>query len=615
MSVKRLFATKSLEMLHAEMAEDEGRLRRVLGPIGLTSLGIGAIIGAGIFVMTGRVAGQDSGPAIMTSFVVAGIGCALAAFCYAEFASMVPVAGSAYTYAYATLGELIAWAIGWDLILEYAMSCATVASAWTKYFNEFLTACHIPVVPDKWSHVHQVDATAVMNLPAVLVVLFITVILVIGIRESAAFNTLMVAIKLSVVLLVIVAGYQYVHTEYWTQIPQEARRQPQEFVIPDAAKKYVQDVEKPAEQQEGERIEQVKKFALAEYKLSRMPIVRTAYENGGVANPDVLHNLTKVEEQYKKDAPQSAADKTATAAVLKEADKGVDGYLKGKWGLLGLLGVHKALEPIDHKSNYFPYGLSGMMVGAALVFFAFIGFDSISTHSEEAIKPQRDVPFGILASLFLCTILYIAVAGVITGMVPYPEIDDKAAVASAFRQLGEQKDSGFLRVIAGLIAAGGLAGLTSVILITFLSQARIFLAMARDGMLPKSIFAAVHPKFKTPHISTILVGLVIAGLGGFVDTDFLEEMVNIGTLFAFVVVCGSVLLLRIRRPDAQRPFRCPLLFVVAPLGILINVLMMTFLPVHSWERLVLWMAAGLVLYFCFGYWNSSLGKRLSAQEA
>ncbi len=614
---KRLFATKSLEMLHSEMAEDEGRLRRVLGPIGLTSLGIGAIIGAGIFVMTGRVAGQDSGPAIMASYVVAAIGCTLAAFCYAEFASMVPVAGSAYTYAYATLGELIAWAIGWDLILEYAMSCATVASAWTKYLNEFLTACFGKdwVVPDRWSRVHQVDATAYMNLPAVLVVLFITVILVIGIRESAAFNTLMVAIKLGVVALVIVAGYGFVHTDYWTKIPQEARRQPQEFVIPEKAKEYVQKVEKPASDKEDDRIEAVKKYALAEYKLSRLPIVRAAYEKGGVANPEVLDSVNRLEVKYRADLPQTAGDKAATATVIAKADAGVDEYLKGKWGLLGLLGVNKTLEPVDHKSNFFPYGLSGMMVGAALVFFAFIGFDSISTHSEEAIRPQRDVPFGILASLFICTILYIAVSGVITGMVPYPEIDDKAAVASAFRQLGEQRDSHFLAVVAGFVAAGGLAGLTSVILITFLSQARIFLAMARDGMLPRSIFAAVHPKFKTPYISTMVVGVVIAGLGGFVDTDFLEEMVNIGTLFAFVVVCGSVLLLRIRRPEAVRPFRCPLLFVAAPVGILVNILMMLFLPVHSWERLVIWMAAGMVLYFCFGYWNSSLRKQVEAGRA
>ena len=607
----RLFATKSLEQLHKEMAEDEGRLRRVLGPVALTSLGIGAIIGAGIFVMTGRVAGQDAGPAIMVSYCVAAVGCAMAALCYAEFASMAPVAGSAYTYAYATLGEIVAWAIGWDLVLEYAMSCATVASAWTKYFNEFLIACFGKdfVVPDKWAHVRQVDATAIMNLPAVLVVVFITIILVIGIRESAAFNTLMVCIKVGVVLLVIAAGYSYVNPGYWTKIPQEARRQPLEFVIPDAAKEYVKETEKPAGAKEGERIEELKKFALAEHKLQRLPIVKDAYTKGGVADPNVLAQLNELEQKFKADQPTTDADKAATAAVLKKSEAGVEGYVKGKWGLLGLLGVNKVLEGADHKSNFFPYGLSGMMVGAALVFFAFIGFDSISTHSEEAKRPQRDVPFGILASLAICTVLYIAVSGVITGMVPYPEIDDKAAVASAFRQLGERQNSGFLKVVAGLIAAGGVAGLTSVILITFLSQARIFLAMARDGMLPKSIFGAVHHKFKTPHRSTILVGLVIAVLAGFLDTDFLEEMVNIGTLFAFVIVCGSVLLLRMRRPEAPRPFRCPAVFVVAPLGILVNFMMMTFLPVHSWERLVYWMLAGLVLYFGYGYWNSSLARR------
>lgn len=614
---KRLFATKSLELLHQEMREDEGRLRRVLGPIGLTSLGIGAIIGAGIFVMTGRVAGQDAGPAIMTSYIVAGLGCALAAFCYAEFASLAPVAGSAYTYAYATLGELIAWIIGWDLVLEYAMSCATVASAWTKYFNEFIRACFGPdwMVSPKWSQVQQVDATAVMNLPAVLIVAAITVILVIGIRESAAFNTLMVAIKLGVVLLVIAIGYQYMHTDYWTQIPQEARRQPQEFVIPNAAKDYVKDVEKPAKDKQGERIEELKKFALAEYKLMRIPIVRNAYKESGIANEDVLTELSKLEAQYKSDLPRTEADRAAVAAILKEADRGVNKYLDGKWGLLGNLGVNKLLEPNDHKSNYFPYGASGMMLGASLVFFAFIGFDSISTHAEEAVRPQRDVPFGILASLFLCTILYICVSAVITGMVPYPEIDDKAAVASAFRQLGERQDNGFLKGVAGLIAAGGLAGMTSVILITFLSQARIFLAMARDGMLPKSIFAAVHPKFKTPHISTMLVGLIIAALAGLIDTEFLEEMVNIGTLFAFVVVCAAVLLLRIRRPDAPRPFKCPALFIVAPLGILVNVIMMLFLPTHSWERLVIWMGAGLLIYFGYGYWHSSLRKSVEAGKA
>src|SRR5262249_28120945 len=276
------------------------------------------------------------------------------------------------------------------------------------------------------------------------------------------------------------------------------RRQPQEFVIPNAAKAYVKDVEKPAGDKEGERIEELKKFALAEYKLGRLPIVRGAYEKSGVANPDVLTELGKLEAKYKAELPQSAADKAATAVVLKEADKGVDGYLRGKWGLLGLLGVNKALEPSDTKSNYFPYGLSGMMVGAALVFFAFIGFDSISTHTEEAVNPQRDAPIAIISSLVICTLLYIGVSAVLTGMQPYYDIDTEAAVASAFRRRSEQDDGPLLRAAAGLIAVGGLAGMTSVILIGLLSQARIFLAMARDGLLPKNIFGTVHEKFRTP---------------------------------------------------------------------------------------------------------------------
>jgi APA family basic amino acid/polyamine antiporter len=615
--LNRLFATKSLELLHKEMHEDEGRLRRVLGPVGLTSLGIGAIIGAGIFVMTGRVAGQDAGPAIMVSFIVAAVGCALAAFCYAEFASLAPVAGSAYTYAYATLGEIVAWAIGWDLVLEYAMSCSTVASAWTKYLNEFLKVCFDFTIPDRWCHDPYTQATAVMNLPAVLVMIVITTILVIGIRESAFFNALMVAIKLGVVLLVIAVGYFYVNSSNWTDIPQAARRQPQEFVIPSAVTKQVLEVERLPEnsKEANQRIEDLKKFAFAQFRIDRIPVVRAAYEQAGNPRPDILERLTKQEAAYRAELPTTEADTAAVAAVLRQADAGVEAQKRAKWGLFGLLGVNKVLEQVDHRSNYFAYGLSGMMVGASLVFFAFIGFDSISTHSEEAIRPQRDVPFGILASLFICTLLYVAVAAVITGMVPYPEIDDRAAVASAFTQLGKQQENSLLKATAALVAVGGLAGMTSVILITFLSQARVFLAMARDGMLPKSIFGTVHPKFKTPHISTILTGIVIATIAGFVPTNFLEEMVNIGTLFAFVVVCAAVLILRIRRPDAPRPFRCPAVFIVAPLGILVNVFMMMFLPVHSWERLVYWMAAGMLIYFGFGYWNSTLGQRLSGRTA
>jgi APA family basic amino acid/polyamine antiporter len=624
---QRLFATKSLETLHKEMQEDEGRLRRVLGPIGLTSLGIGAIIGAGIFVMTGRVAAQDAGPAIVVSYCVAGIGCALAAFCYAEFASMAPVAGSAYTYAYATLGELLAWIIGWDLILEYAMSCATVAASWSKYFNEFLRVCFGEgwVVPSQWCHDRFTQADAYMNLPAVGILLIVTIILVIGIRESALFNTVMVLIKLGVVLFVIAIGVGYVSKSNWTDIPIEARRQPQETAIvgvgafPGMAERYVKDVEKMPDGPEREkRIELLKKEALAQFRLSRIPIVREATEKQNHLSPERAKHLDELAAKYRKQLPTNPADEKAVTAIIAEADAKAPEAAAQKWGILRYLGLNTMLVKIDDsvRSNFFPYGFSGMMLGASLVFFAFIGFDSISTHAEEARRPQRDVPFGILASLFLCTILYIAVSAIITGMVPYPEIDEDAAVASAFRQLSDlEGGNSMLRASAGLIAAGGLAGMTSVLLITFLSQARVFLAMARDRLLPPSVFGAVHPRFKTPHISTMLTGLVITVVAAFTPIAVLEEMVNIGTLLAFVIVCGAVLMLRVKRPDAQRPFRCPALFLVAPLGILVNVIMMLFLPIETWGRLVAWLVIGLLIYFGYGYSRSSLGKRLSGQEA
>jgi APA family basic amino acid/polyamine antiporter len=525
MIFKQLFARKSLETLHAEMVGDN-RLRRALGPISLTSLGIGAIIGAGIFVITGRTASQDAGPAVMISYVVAGFGCALAALCYAEFASAVPVAGSAYTYAYATLGELLAWIIGWDLILEYAMSCSVVAADWTKYFGEFLKLFGIQLRPDimnstivdingfipwNWSYAWQ------LNLPAVLIMLLCTAVLVIGIRESAGANAFLVGIKLAVVLVVIAVGVWFIQIANWTGVPLEAAGTPKD-----------------------------------------------------------------VEE---------------------------------KWGLLGTLGVHHWLEGINQstRSQFMPHGFSGVMVGAALVFFAYIGFDSISTHAEEAKRPQRDVPIGILASLVICTVLYFGVAAVITGMEPYPEIDPDAAVAAAFRRQAEQTGSWPLRLIAGFIAGGALAGISSVLLITFLSQARIFLAMARDGLLPKGIFGTVHPRFRTPHVSTMVTGLIVSVLAAITPISVLEEMVSIGTATAFIVVCAAVLILRIKRPDTHRPFRCPMLYLVAPLGILVNLGMMMFLSPKTWVRLVVWLVIGLVIYFLYGRRHSVLGKQLRAQ--
>jgi basic amino acid/polyamine antiporter, APA family len=597
---KRLFATKSLEKLHAEMA-GENRLRRILGPVGLTSLGVGAIIGSGIFVMTGQVAADDAGPAILLSFVVAGIACTLAAFCYAEFAAMAPVAGSAYTYAYATLGELLAWIIGWDLILEYAMSAATLAASWSQYLNELLEGlfhwhlpdylCHDPSEPGAW-----------FNLPAVLILAAVTVVLVIGIRESAASNTALVLIKVGVVIFVILVGWSYVDSKNWTSVPVSQRKQPEEGLIPSAAGEVVKAAAKDAKDDPlpfDQRVERLTRQAVAVYRIKR---ARAADDPAALA---------RAEARFGKDLPQTKRDEKLVDAVLAQARKLAPAATRDRWGLLGLVGLQDRLTAVDDsiRSPFLPYGLSGLMLGAAMVFFAFIGFDSISTHAEEAIKPHRDVPIGILASLAICTVLYLMMAAVITGMEPYPEIDTQAAVAAAFRNKGEAlgPDGGLLRASAVLIAIGALAGMTSVILITNLSQARIFLAMARDGLLPPTIFAAVHERFRTPHRSTIIVGVLMALVAAFTPINDLYEMVNIGTLFAFTVVCAAVLILRIKRPEAPRPFRCPFIYVVAPMGILVNLILMLFLPLLTWIRLVVWLALGLVIYFGYGIRKSTLG--------
>jgi len=474
----RLFATKSVEMLRAELASAD-RLHRVLGPVALTSLGIGAIIGAGIFVMTGLAARDYAGPSLMLSFVIAGTGCALAALCYAEFASMIPVAGSAYTYAYATLGELIAWIIGWDLVLEYAIASCAVAHGWSHYFQAFLALFDLHLPPalalDPLSASAETMAGAwhlgpipiVFDLPAVVIVALLTVVLVIGIKESAGLNSAIVALKLGIVLFVIAAGFGHINPANW--------------------------------------------------------------------------------------------------------------------------------HPFFHHEK----GISGTFQGAAYVFFAYIGFDSISTHAEEARHPERDVPIAILLSLGLCTFLYIAVAGVLTGMVPYTAIDIDAPIAQAFARLG-------LPIATFIIAFGAVAGITSVLLVMMLSQARILLAMARDGLLPPSFFAAVHPRFRTPHRSTILVGCMVAVVAALLPLQVLAELVNIGTLFAFVVVCAAVLIMRYTRPDVRRPFRTPWVPLVPILGMLANLTLMVALGWHNWARLFVWLAIGLVIYASYGYRHSRL---------
>jgi APA family basic amino acid/polyamine antiporter len=620
MKWNQLFARKTLEMLHAEM-HGENRLRRVLGPVALTSLGIGAIIGAGIFVTTGQTAANMAGPGVMLSYAVAGLGCALAALCYAEFASMAPVAGSAYTYAYATLGELFAWIIGWDLVLEYAMSCAVLASDWTKYFNVFLEVFFGPrwMVPEYLSsETFSSVEGAWFSLPAVLIMLLATVILVIGIRESATTNAVLVIIKLGVVLFVIAVGVWYINPANWTGIS-PAQRRPSDVVdllerrpdvarlVPPGDHRFLSGAELLKEHPEvvdvlaGTVEDEIRQMPDASLLRGRSDLARLLPEEefDHQTGAQLLDQHPEVREGIRKRIREELSD-------LKSQEQ--------KWGMIALLGLHRPLESIDDnvRSPFLPYGLSGILAAAAAVFFAYIGFDAISTHSEEARLPQRDVPIGILASLFICTVLYFGVSAVITGMEPYPLIDTKAAVAEAFHRLALVQDSFALRMSAGLIAAGALAGMTSVILITLLSQARIFLAMARDGLLPPAVFGAVHPRFRTPHVSTMLTGGILCVLTAVAPMDWLFEMVNIGTLLAFAIVCGAVLLLRLRRPDAARPFRCPALYLVAPLGLAVNLLMMLFLPVATWLRLVGWLVLGLVIYSLYGSRHSLLGNKLRA---
>ncbi len=575
MSLQQLFARKSLERLRAEM-EGENRLRRVLGPVALTALGVGAIIGSGIFVTTGETAATKAGPSVMLSYVVAGLGCLLAALCYAEFASMAPVAGSAYTYAYATLGELFAWIIGWDLVLEYAMSCGVVAADWTKYFNELLEALfgaawRIPVAisNDPFTLDKATQTYGTLNLPAVIVMAIVTTILVIGIRESATTNALLVITKVGVVVFVIVVGCWYINPANWTGIPPQDR----------------------------------KAVTVSEY-LERHPEVARLVT-------DERHRSLVTGEELLEHYPDIARALPKEVGTIKDLKSDED-----KWGLISVLGLNRWLGALDDRARnpFMPYGLTGILIASAAVFFAYIGFDSISTHSEEAKKPQRDVPIGILASLVLCTVLYLGVSAVITGMEPYPQIDENAAVAVAFQRLAKAKQSGLLRAATVLISAGAVAGMTSVLLITLLSQARIFLAMARDGFLPPKVFGAVHHRFRTPHLSTMLTGGALCVITAITPINLLFNMVNIGTLLAFVIVCAAVLLLRIRRPEAPRPFRCPAVYLLAPLGIAVNLLMMLFLPLETWLRLVGWLLIGLVIYAGYGYRHTIMARESWRQQ-
>jgi basic amino acid/polyamine antiporter, APA family len=505
MPSNQLFARKSLEVLLKEMAGDH-RLKRALGPVTLTALGIGAVIGAGIFVATGKAANNVAGPALMMSYVVAGVACIFAALCYAEFASMAPVAGSAYTYAYTTMGELFAWIIGWDLVLEYAVGAATVANGWSSYFQKVLRAFGYQLPETLRGAALEFTETntgfmggyfhtthSYVNLLAVLVVAVITAVLVKGIKESAGFNALMVGIKVAAVLFVIVVGVFYINPANW------------------------------------------------------------------------------------------------------------EPFAPFGWTGVTIFGWHALGEPAPGTNK--PVG---MLAGAAIIFFAYIGFDSVSTHAEEAKNPQRDVPIGIIASLLICTVLYIAVVAVLTGMVRYDKIDVNAGVSEAFKQKG-------LDAAEFIIAGAGVAGITSVLLVMMLSAPRVFLAMARDGLVPKGFFGDVHPKFQTPWKSTIAIGIFVAIMAGLLPIDALLDLTNIGTLFAFTIVCGAVLIMRKTNPQAARPFRCPLVPVVPILGIGMCLLLMFSLPAANWIRLFGWLILGLIIYFTYSRHHSILGKELRGE--
>ncbi len=463
-----LLRTKSIEQLVGDVEHGSKALRRTLTATDLTLLGIGAIIGTGIFVLTGTAAANQAGPAIVLSYVAAGLACGFAALCYAEFAAMIPISGSAYTYAYATLGEVFAWMIGWDLILEYAVGSMTVAVGWSGYFQRILLGfgINLPV----WMTASP-DPTvgSIVNLPAILIVLGIMVLLIVGVRESARFNAAMVIIKLAAVAFFIVVGVGYVKPENW--------------------------------------------------------------------------------------------------------------------------------------SPFMPYGFAGMMSGAAVVFFAYIGFDAVSTTAEEAKNPSRDLPIGIIASLIICTLLYLVVAGILSGIMPVVQYKNdmqflNAPVGYALAIIGKDW-------AAGIVSAGAVAGITSVLLVMLMSQPRIFFSMSRDQLLPAGV-SKVHPRFRTPYITTIITCAIVATVAGLVPIQILGEMTSIGTLFAFVVVSLAVMVLRIRRPDARRPFRVPGGHVIPVLGVIMCLYLMVSLSVMTWVRFLGWLDIGMFIYWFYGRTHSPL---------
>jgi basic amino acid/polyamine antiporter, APA family len=524
MSKNRLFITKPLPQLFSE-SKESGGLKRSLTALNLTTLGIGAIIGAGIFVLTGQAAAQYAGPGIVLSFIISGLACGFAGLCYAEFASMIPIAGSAYTYSYATLGEFLAWIIGWDLILEYLFAASTVAVGWSGYVVSFLKDLNILIPPqftgasgsvlvnvpeigwkpltDAFAHTLtatgiQVDSlahvTCILNLPAMFIVFLLSTLLVIGIRESANFNNIMVITKVSVIILFIAIGFMFVKSVNWHP-----------FI--------------PANKVEATPISHYGSF----------------------------------------------------------------------WNWV-----------IAYSHEFGKFGISGVLRGAGVIFFAYIGFDAVSTAAQEAKNPQRDMPIGILSSLGISTVLYILVAIVLTGIVSYTTLNVADPVAVGVDAMG--KGMFWLRPIVKIAA---IAGLSSVVLVMLLGQPRIFFSMSKDGLLPP-VFSKVHPKFKTPYISTIITGSIAMVISGILPIGILGELVSIGTLLAFIIVCISVLVLRKSKPDIKRPFKTPWVPLVPILGASICFIQMIALPLDTWLRLIIWMGIGFLIYFFYGVKHSKI---------
>ena len=573
----QLFARKNLKALLAE-AEGDNRLKRVLGPVTLTSLGVGAIIGAGIFVATGAAASETAGPALMLSYVIAGMTCIFAAMCYAEFASMAPVAGSAYTYAYCTMGELFAWIIGWDLVLEYAVGAATVANGWSGYFQTVLgkfgiivpmALCAAPMTYDEGafrSHVFAEYRTTVKDKDGTTV-------------KDKDGKEVMKTVR---------ATHKLIESK--DAAGKGTGERTLKWVDASNAKNILGDVGDKGVEKQFDTVQQ----AMVNLPAILIVLIVTAVLIKGIS------------ESARFNALMVFIKVTAVLFVILVGAFYINPenwvpFAPWGYGGFSFFGI-ETLTFGDMNASGKP---RGVLAGAAIIFFAYIGFDSVSTHAEEAKNPRRDVPIGIIASLVICTILYIAVVAVLTGMVKYFDIDKDAGVSSAFEKID-------LKWAEFIIAAAGVAGITSVLLVLMLSGPRVFLAMARDGLVPKAFFADVHPKFQTPWKSTIAIGIFVMIMAGLLPIDALLHLTNIGTLFAFAIVCGAVLIMRKTNPNAERPFRCPLVPVVPVLGILLCLMLMMSLPADNWYRLLGWLALGLVIYFCYGKYHSTLGKELAA---